>query len=382
MDFSYLTVLPRGRQIWDYAVFPEEEFEFRRKKLAGLLESLHLDGFIVYSDALSRRYVSYLTNYCNSVSWSASVCLLTGDEPPRIISSMAPRDINYNLKSLAPNVELNAVGLGMLTNHKVAIKAVEYMKEHGLMERRWGGVNMDSLNAFGQEAIYAGFPDLTDYTAQFDGMLAKKDSAEVFAISQATSLAQKAVTDYLRMAVPGANEREIAARIDKQFRAFGVDHIALLVSAGNGQRLCLHQPQDYIIQEGDTVCAHVDILYLHYNGLYGQTMYRGSLDDGRAGFYRGAKQKFEGILREIEAGKRIEDINSVGQGYVLVCGIGADTSEAPLHGKMECGHTFSLTMCEPSDEYGDVFMADTFVVEESGVHVIGGAGVDRIFHKA
>ncbi len=382
MDFSYLTVLPRGRQIWDYAVFPEEEFDARRAALAKRLEELGLDGLVVYSDALSRRYVSYLTNYCNSVSWSCSVCLLTGDEPPRVISSMAPRDITYNQKSLAPGVELNAIGLGMLSNHAVAGKAVAYMREHDLLGRRWGGVNIGALNTEGQQALYAGLPRLPDCTADFDALLAKKSPAEQFAISQAASLAQKAVTDYLRMAVPGSNEREVAARIDRQMRAFGVDNIALLVSAGKDGRLCLHQPRDRIIEEGDTVSAHVDILYLHYNGLYGGTMYRGKPDAGRAAFYQSAEDAFHGAMDRMQKERQLDDINSLEDGYLLACGIGADTAEAPVRGKLETGHAVTLTMCRRSEQYGDVLMADTYVLEDTGLRVLGGPGVDRIFHKA
>ncbi len=382
MDFSYLTVLPRGRQIWDYVVFPEEEFEARGARVAELLEALGLDGLVVYSDALSRRYVSYLTNYCNSVSWSCSICLLTGSEPPRVISSMAPRDITYNQKSLAPGVELNAIGLGMLSNHAVARKTVDYMREHGLLEKRWGGVNIGALNEEGRRALYDGLPRLPDCTDAFDRVLSRKDPAELFAISQAAALAQKAATDYLRMAVPGSSEREIAARIDRQMRAFGVDHIAILVSAGKDSRLCLHQPQDYIIEAGDTVSVHVDVLYLHYNGLYGGTMYRGVPDEGRAAFYRGAEEVFQGALGKMDRDRRLDGGNSLEDGYMLACGIGADTREAPVQGALETGSTVTLTMCRRSAQYGDVLMAGTYAVDDTGIHVMGGPGVDRIFHKA
>ena len=381
MDFSYLTVIPRGRQIWDYAVFPGEEFEARHAKLAELLKKLELDGFIVYSDALSRRYVRYLTNYCNSVSWSCSVCLITADKAPFVISSMAPRDIEYNLKSLSPNVELSAVGLGMLSNHKVAVKAAEYLKENNLLGKKWGGVNLSALNSIGSEAIYAVLPELKDYTAQVDEVIGEKSEAEVFAISQACSMAKKAVLDYLRMAVPGANEREIAARIDRQFRVYGVDNIALLVSAGKDSKLCLHQPRDYVIQEGDTVSAHVDILYLHYNGLYGASLFRGEPDERRTAFYAKAEQRFEEVKESVLAGESICNLNTCDNGYTLVSGIGADTSEPPLSGKVEKGSTFTVTVCSEDDEYGGVIIADTFVMDERCRVSLGGGGLDKVFHK-
>lgn len=380
MDFNYLTVLPRGRQIWDYAVFPAEEFETRRAKLAELLNELNLDGFIVYSDALSRRYVSYLTNYCNSVSWSCSVCLITPDKAPYVISSMAPRDINYNLKSLSPCVELSAVGLGMLSNHKVAVKAAEYLKEQNLLDKKWGAVNLTALNMIGAQAIEEVLPDLPDCTAQVDKILAQKSENEIFAISQATSMAKKAVTDYLRMAVPGTNEREIAARIDRHFRVYGVDNIAILVSASKDQNLSLHQPRDYVIQEGDTVSAQVDILYLHYNGMYAASMYRGTPDPDRAAFYDQAERRFEKVLEKAFAGESICSLNSTDDGYVLVNGIGADTSEPPVCGGLEDGSTFTVIACSESDTYGGVILADTFVKNSTQKCSLGGAGLNRVFY--
>ena len=381
MDFSYLTVIPRGRQIWDYAVFQAEEFEERHAKLAELLKKLNLDGFVVYSDALSRRYVSYLTNYCNSVSWSSSVCLITADEAPYVISSMAPRDINYNLKSLSPRVNLNAVGLDMISNHRVAVKAAEYLKEQNLLGKKWGAVNLGSLNYIGAKALADVLPDMPDCTAAVDEIIALKSDNELFAIGQATALAKKAVTDYLRLAVPGANEREIAAQIDRNFRVFGVDNIAFLVSAGKDEKLELHQPHDYIIQEGDTVSAQVDILYLHYNGMYAASFYRGMPDAQRAAYYEDAIKRFETAKQNVLAGKKIEEINSLENGYVMVNGIGADTSEPPYAGSLEKKTAYNLVVSCENEKYGGVILADTFVADENNIASLGGHGLNRVFWK-
>lgn len=382
MDFSYLTVIPRGRQIWDYAVFQAEEFEERHARLAELLKKLDLDGFIVYSDALSRRYVSYLTNYCNSVSWSSSVCLITADEAPYVISSMAPRDINYNLKSLSPRVNLNAVGLDMISNHRVAVKAAEYLKEQNLLGKKWGAVNLGSLNYIGAKALSDVLPDIPDCTAAVDEIIAEKSENELFAIGQATALAKKAVTDYLRLAVPGANEREIAAQIDRNFRVFGVDNIALLVSAGKDKKLSLHQPHDYVIQEGDTVSAQVDILYLHYNGMYAASFYRGLPDEERAAFYKQASERFEAAKKAALGGKALDEINSLENGYVLVNGIGSDTSEPPFAGPMAKNTSYTLVVSAENEKFGGVILADTFVADENNTASLGGHGLNRVFWKA
>jgi hypothetical protein len=380
LDFSYLTVLPRGRQVWDYVVFPRAEFDDRKEKLAQVMDEKGVDGLLVYSDGLSRRYVSYLTNYCNSVSWSASVCIITRDLDPIIISSMAPRDITYNKKSLPPKLELNAVGLGMISNHRVAAKTIEYLKEHNMMDRKYGGVNLPSLNDFGLVPFEETFPDMPDCTERFDGVLEIKSDAEIFAITQAASIAKKAASDYLRLTVPGTDEREIAARVDRLMRVYGVDNIALLVSAGKGE-VELHQPRDYIIQEGDTVSVHVDILYLHYNGMFGSTLYRGEPNADRKEYFSGFEKKYRNILNGISCAKSLQGVSKVMEnGYVLAQGIGADTAEAPYgeNTALGSGSVFTLSFCENRHNFGGLFLCDTFVFREDGVHSMGSAGLDKI----
>jgi Xaa-Pro aminopeptidase len=382
VDFSYLTVLPRGRQLWDYVVMPPEEYDARKAKIDKIFDKTGLDGLIVYSDAMSRRYINYLTNYTCSVAWSCAIMIVTRERLLRLVSSVAPRDINYNLKTLAPNIELNGIGLSLLTNYRVAHKTIEYLKSHNMSEMRWGGVNIDSLCYEGQKPIYEAYPDLPDCTPLYDEVLMQKTGAEQFAIAQAATIAKKAVLDYLRMAVPGANEREVAARVDRQCRVYGVGNIALLVSARKDGKLCLRQPEDYIIQEGDTVSAHVDINYLNYHGMFASSLYRGKPSDERNVFYKTVEEDYNKLLESIKSKKSIGGISfHNSSGYALAQGIGGDTTEAPYKDNdtpLENGTVFTLTLCRDDRQFGGVIISDTFKIDESGIHQLGGPGLDKL----
>ena len=386
MDFSYLTVLPRGRQIYDYAVFPPEEYEARKDKLNKILDNTGLDGLIVYSDAMSRRYVNYMTNYTNSVAWSCCIMLVTRDKTLRLVSSVAARDITYNLKSLAPNIELNGIGLSLLTNYKVADKTIEYLKKNNIQNLKWGGVNIESLCLDGQKPIYEAYPELLDCTELYDEALTAKSEAELFAISQAASMAKKAVLDYLRMAIPGENEREIVARIDRHFRVYGAANIAVLVSAGKDSALSLHQPTDYVIKEGDTVSAHIEVNYLNYHGMFGASMYRGKTGASRQSYFDLAEKEFKAILTAIKAGKSFADVNAQGKsGYVLAQGIGEDTNEAPYCGSkaaLKNNTAFTLTLSKESADFGGVIISDTFALSADGIQRLGGPGLNAIIAYA
>lgn len=382
MDFSYLTVLPRGRQIYDYAVFPPEEYDSRKTKLNKILDKTGLDGLMVYSDALTRRYVNYMTNYTNSVAWSCCVMLVTRDKILRLVSSVAARDITYNLKSLAPNIELNGIGLSLLTNYKVADKTIEYLNKNGLQNLKWGGVNIESLCLDGQRPIYEAYPELPDCTAIYDEILSEKSPAELSAIVQAASMAKKAVMDYLRMAVPGENEREIAARIDRHFRIYGAANIAVLVSAGKDKALCLRQPTDYVIQEGDTISAHVEVNYLNYHGMFGASMYRGKPDGARQAFYDSAEKEYKAVLKQLKSGKTFAEVCAVGKdGYAFAQGIGGDTTEAPYCGSeasLKDGTAFALTLSRECEVYGGIIISDTFAFAEDCVQSLGGPGFNKV----
>lgn len=386
MDFSYLTVLPRGRQIWDYAVMPPEEYDGRKAKLNKIFDKTGLDGLIVYSDAMSRRYINYMTNYTCSVSWSCAIMLVTRERLIRLVSSLAPRDINYNLKSLAPDIELNGIGLSLLANYRVAEKTIEYLKKNNMSEMKWGGVNIDSLCYEGQKPLYEAYPDLPDCTALYDEVLMEKTEAEQFAIVQASAIAKKAVIDYLRMAVPGANEREIAARIDRHCRVYGAANIALLVSARKDGKLCLHQPDDYIIQEGDTVSAHADINYLNYHGMFASSMYRGRPSSERETFFENTKNEFRSLLVSIRSKKSVEGISIQDSGgYALAQGIGGDTTEAPYKDSkstLKNGTVFTLTLCREDARFGGVIISDTFKMAGEEVQCLGGPGLGKVHHHA
>ena len=383
MDFSYLTVLPRGRQVWDDILFPPEEFTSRKERVTSLMDTLGVDGFIIYSDGLTRRYVRYLTNYVNSVAWAVSLSLILKDREPVIMSTMAPRDVTYNKKHLAPGLELNAVGLGLVSNHHVAEKTIAYIKEKNLAGLRWAGVNLNNLPIAAFSPLKAALPGITDATGHFDNILARKSNEEIFAILQATTIAKKAALDYLRLAKPGENERLVAARVDRNLRAYGVDNVSFLVSAGKGN-VAQRQPDDYIIAEGDTVSAHISVMYLQYLGLFGSTIVHSTSE--RTGYQNSFMDRWQAIKNKINDSKSLLGINSVSKtGYVLAQGIGADIACAPFDSEgmsaIEDGSVFTLTMCENDGKYGGLLLSDTLACMDGRVYSIGGEGACKI-HNA
>ena len=385
MEFSYLTVLPRGRQVWDDVIFPPEEFIRRKERVVSLMDTLDVDGLIIYSDGLTRRYVRYLTNYVNSVAWAVSLSLILRDREPIVMSTMAPRDVAYNKRHLAPGLELNAVGLGLVSNHHVAEKTLAYIKEKDLAGLRWAGVNLNNLPSAAFNPVKAAFPGLIDVTGDFDKVLARKSGEEIFAITQATAIAKKAALDYLRMAKPGENERRVAARIDRNLRAYGMDNVSMLVSAGKGN-VTLRQPDDYIIAEGDTVSVQIAVMYLQYLGLFGSTIVNSGKESGRTAYHDSFMDRWNTLREKINNSKSLSGICSVSEkGYVLAQGIGPDAAEAPFDSEgldaIENGSVFNLTMCENNNEFGGIFLSDTFACSDGRVYPIGGEGGSRIHSR-
>jgi hypothetical protein len=95
---------------------------------------------------------------------------------------------------------------------------------------------------------------------------------------------------------------------------------------------------------------------------------------------------WKALKSKIDKSKSLSGINSVSKtGYILAQGIGADITGAPSDSEgmstIENGSVFTLTMCENDDEFGGLFLSDTFVSLDGKINSIGGEGGCRI-HNA
>jgi len=384
MSYVNMPVLCHGRTaVYDRYVFPESEFESRADKVREILVKCGLDGLLIYSDGLSRSPVCYLTNYYSTLSWGASLLVLPKNGRMMNIASLGSRDYTHTKKMVPESVELMCSGLSMITNHHIVFDALKYIDENNL-GAKWGGVNLDSLYAPGYDAITTKYPDLRDITEEYNAIKSIKSEREMYAMSQAASISEKAVNEFMRLAEAGVVEMELAGEIERVCKKYGVDNISILTSAGK-EYICLNQPRSRKFKSGDILTIVVNAQFLHYNGVFAASKAIGGASSVQAGLFDAAKKIWDETIGDLKKTRKAFigqkdafcDRRQIGS-YTLINGIGVDMVEAPDKPGAEIdlkpGLTLNVNLSAEKKGVGGALIGQTFYVTENDIVKINGYG--------
>jgi len=385
MSFINMTVLSHGKTIRDEFLFPDAEYEVRLEKINGFIKKKGLDGILLYSDSLTRGNVSYLSGFSNFLAWSVSMVILPKDGKPTLLATIAPRDVEFTSKLLPGFVDVVSAGLSLVSNEHISVKAIEYMQEKGLISSgKWGCVNFGRLPHMAVTPWRDVFPDgLMDCTGEYTAIRAIKSEAEIYVISQASSMAKRSVYEYLRQARPGANEMLLSSKIDREQRISGANSVSILTDAGKLTDTALHVPRDRNFEIGDTVCVFADIGLQGYHGSFGATKVIGAIGTEQESLFTAASElMYEKMINMSNTKKSI-----IGQQdseyrnytyYTIVNGIGCDTVEYPDQYGCEVefvpGMAISLSLRVKERSIGPVFMSENFLVTENNLIAMSGPG--------
>ena len=385
MSFTNLTVLSHGRTIRDEFLFPESEFISRIDKVNDLIKQKDLDGLIIYSTSLTRGYVSYVSGFSNFLAWSVSMLVLLKDSKPALIACIAPRDVEFTSKLLPDFVEVKAAGLSLVSNEHVSDHTIKYLTEKGILKgKKFGSVNFGTLPNLAHAPWKDVYPDgLVDCTDDYNTLRAIKSPKEIYVISQASSMAKRAVYEYMRQARPGTIESELAAKIDREQRINGANSVSMLTCAGDLKDTALHFPISRIFENGDTVSVYADIGLQGYHGCFGATKVINAMTNDQEQLFASASEILDEKLKEILSTKKIV----VGQKnfnydnfecYAIVNGVGGDLVEYPdQYGsivELVQGMTITLSISVKKDGVGSVFMCENYLFTDKGFVAMSGPG--------
>jgi len=388
MSFQNLTVLCHGRTINDDFVFPESEWESRINNTRDLIKKKNLDGLLLFVEgALTRGNVCYLTNYHQFLTWGCALLIFPKSGRPKLIMTLAPRDLVFIEKAMPPIVDYIPVGLNLTSNEHVSTSGIDYMRENGLLEgKRWGTVNLTKMPKAAVDPWIEVYPGgLPDYTSEFGMMRAVKSKNEIYALSAGSSIARTLVFDYLRGAKSGVNEMVLAADIDRQARYRGCESVNLLTYAGKDYTTMLRVPWDRDFEEGDTVSAFMSASYLRYNGAFGATTVIGAKTAGQDALFGAADVLFDKKIADMQKGSVITGYeegrcNDCGADYyTVVNGVGMDLGDFPNAQGKEAdileNMTFTVSLSVKKTGVGSVFISKNMLVTKNGIFPIGGFGI-------
>ncbi|MFP3156055.1 M24 family metallopeptidase [Lachnospiraceae bacterium ZAX-1] len=385
MSFTSLTVLCHGRTIGDDLLFPDSDFIARRAKVNDIMTEKGLDGIIAYTDTLTRGNVCYLTNFHNFLGWASSILVLAKGKEPIVLATIAPRDLEFTRAIVPKFVEIIPVGLSLKSNEHISVKTIEYLKEKGILDKKWGFINTAAMPSMVLEPWTTAFPNgLTDVTEEYGALRTFKSDSEIYAISQASSMAKKAVFEYLRQAKPGVNESVLAAKIDRQVRINGADAVSLLTYGGKGDETMLRVPWERNFEEGDTVSAFANVQLQRYNGAFGTTAVIGAKTADQEKLFEAANVLFNKKIEKMVATHKTvigyqEDVCKEGNHYnTVVNGVGIDLVEYPMaygtEADLKPGMTITLSLNVYKKGVGSVFMSQNLLIGKEGIVLMSGLG--------
>jgi len=387
MSFQNLTVLSHGRTINDEYIFPESEWNARIEKVRSLIAREKLDGLLIFVEgALTRSNVCYLTNYNQFLTWGCALLIFPREGKPKLIMTIAPRDLTHTQRTLPDIAEYIPVGLNLTSNEHVSTSAIDYMRENDLLAgKKWGAVNLKKMPTASVEPWNEVYPEgLMDFTEALGKIRAVKSNNEITALSIGSTIAKTAVLEYLRCAKAGANEQKLAADIDRLARLKGCETVNLLTYSGKGNETMLRVPWNREFEEGDTVSAFMSVSYLRYYGAYGSTTLIGSKSEEQQNLYDIAERLFEKKLSEMQnaefaVGYEENCCSEYGVDYyTVVNGVGMDLSDYPdTQGqklKAQPNMTFTVSLSVKKQSVGSVFIAKNVLVTNYGIFALSGFG--------
>ena len=379
MSYVNLPILSRGRTMRDGFAFPDEVFLARDRAVRKIAENLGLEGIIVFGGILSRGLVCYLNNHFNAFSYGSNMWIVPKAGESVMLVTGGERDIPTFKRTLPEFVKVIPIGLNLLANDHIGVQTVKYLKDNDLFKGKWGTVNGASIPYTAYQALIADGLPLEDITESFEDIKAIKDSNELYPISLASVMAQRAVYDFIRQASPGVSPIELAAHIDRGLRMNGVEHPSILIS--RGEETAFTVVEDTPLVEGEMISIFADIQFLHYHGAFATTAVVGGGNIKQNNLIQSAKLLLDKTLEDIASSRQVyigyKGIDDSGS-YVMVNSIGIDLVDAPIWEGKVCSLKPNMTLNVSVNlndlSTGSAINSRTVVISEGGLKVLNDFG--------
>lgn len=232
------------------------------------------------------------------------------------------------------------------------------------------------------------FPDsnLIPTSQLVERLRKKKDSGELWRISQACQIADKALKQVSPMLFQGISELDFASALDYQMRSFGASAIAFdtIVAAGPNGAKPHAKPTERIIEPGELIVIDFGATYMGYRSDMTRTLCIGEPKDPML------KKMFEVVqdsqnagLQAVRPGIEAQDVDKASRDVIAEAGwekafmhstghgVGIDIHEAPGVSQnctdiLESGFVITVEPGVYLENLGGVRIEDTVVVTDQG----------------
>ena len=211
--------------------FTREEFDARLRNAIAAMRDRSIDALLIFR----QESMYYLTGY-DTMGYSQFQCLVLGADERLVLLT---RSADMRQARLTSTIEDIRVWVDRSdSNPGLDLRSI--LEEHGLAGTRLG-VELDAYSLTGQrwemvKSALDGFCSHEDASGLVNRLRLVKSPAEITHVRRAAELADDALAEASRLAVPGASEQDVlAAMHDAIFRGGG-DYPASRFIIGAGER--------------------------------------------------------------------------------------------------------------------------------------------------
>ena len=316
--------------------FSGEELAGRRARAVASMADRGLDGLLMFR----QESMYYLTGY-DTFGYVFFQCLYLGADGTMTLLTRVPDLRQARHTSVIEDVRVWVDAEDAEPTRQ--LRAI--LEEHGCRGRRlgveWEAYGLTARNGQRLAAALEGFCTLEDASELVSRLRVVKSTAELACVRRAAELADDALDEANRLAVPGAFEGDILAAMHAAvFRGDG-DYPGneFIIGSGRDALLCRYFSGRKHLRGNDQITLEFAGTYRHYHACLMRTILIGKPHSDHVAMHAIGVEAMEACLEALKPGRpmgevfdayaRVMDAGGMGEHRMNACGYSLGTSFAP-----------------------------------------------------
>ena len=340
--------------------FSRDEFAARQQAACAAMAEAGLDGLLIFR----QESMFYLTGY-DTFGYVYFQCLYLGADGALTLLTRSPDLRQARHTSVIEDIRIWVDVEGV--NPAEELKAV--LDSHGCQGERLGveyeSYGLTGRNALRLNAALDGWCDLVDASELVNRLRVVKSAAELAYVREAAKLADAALDEANRLAVPGAFEGDIlAAMTGAIFRGGGDDPgNEFIIGSGNDALLCRYFTGRRHLDPVDQLTLEFAGVYRHYHACLMRTLGIGERPDRQREMHKVAHESLLAAREALKPGRPIGDVFDAHAAVI-------DAAGMKEHRLNACGYSLGTTFAPNWMDWPMFYRGNPYVAEAGNVFFI------------
>ena len=369
-----------GRDVWDSAGMPVEEFQTRVAALRAEMARAAIDALLLYGNGLDEcGYPAYISNYTTKLPFAALVILPLQGDPVLMFQGstrgQSAAQATTWMEDSRPCWDIAETCGAALAEKNLLGASLGLAGVRGLMPYdQWQKLSAAFMGA-----------KLIDAEPLVDRLRAVKSPREIARVGRASQIICGALDGLEATGSSARNESLVAARLMHDARVRGAEDVRVLIARPAEPDWAFRPPEDSALGDGETVIIHMAASWERYwsEAIRSYTLESGNL---QALWTETQELQFQAVTVNLRPGRSIADFAQSAAGemgpanaaliqeYGIGHGIGVTAREWPVISlqsgsprnqvAIERGMCFSVRLAQSDARTGFVIRGDTVIVDD------------------